>query len=149
MKLCSTCKESKALEMFVKGRNMCRVCSRKASASWYAKNPEKKRQYALSRPNRTEYNRKQNLKTKYGLTERAYQDMFAAQGGVCAVCSLPETAIDKRTNKTMPLAVDHNHMNNAIRGLLCASCNGGLGLFKDNKASLQAAIKYLESSSCA
>ena len=40
--------------------------------------------------------------------------------------------------------VDHCHEKMVIRGILCDSCNMGLGKFYDNPASLQNAIKYLE-----
>lgn len=41
--------------------------------------------------------------------------------------------------------VDHDHKNGLIRGLLCRSCNLGLGFLKDSKENLESAIKYLES----
>ena len=42
------------------------------------------------------------------------------------------------------VAVDHDHLTNEFRGLLCNGCNKGLGLFRDNIQSLNNAIKYLE-----
>ena len=44
----------------------------------------------------------------------------------------------------MQLAVDHDHKTGAVRALLCASCNNGLGDFRDNITYLQAAIDYLK-----
>lgn len=39
--------------------------------------------------------------------------------------------------------VDHFHDNGAIRGLICAKCNRGLGLFDDSPTLLLAAAQYL------
>ena len=42
------------------------------------------------------------------------------------------------------LSVDHCHKTNEFRGMLCANCNAGLGLFKDNPQALRQAAEYLE-----
>jgi len=40
--------------------------------------------------------------------------------------------------------IDHNHETGFTRGVLCARCNNGLGLFKDNPVNLRAAARFLE-----
>ena len=42
------------------------------------------------------------------------------------------------------LHVDHNHATGKIRGVLCCTCNWGLGNFKDNSDLLRKAAKYLD-----
>ena len=42
------------------------------------------------------------------------------------------------------LAIDHNHTTGKVRGVLCDNCNTGIGLFKENTAYMNQAIKYLE-----
>jgi hypothetical protein len=73
-------------------------------------------------------------KVKYGLSEQDYSTMMAAQGGHCAICG----------NGNGSLCVDHDHASGTIRGLLCVTCNAGLGSFRDKPALLQNAIGYLK-----
>lgn len=49
-------------------------------------------------------------------------------------------------NTTEKLHIDHCHVSNKIRGVLCFNCNHGLGNFKDNKDLLSNAIDYLDKS---
>ena len=44
------------------------------------------------------------------------------------------------------LNVDHCHITNKVRGLLCHDCNRALGLLKDNTSILSSAINYLQES---
>lgn len=54
---------------------------------------------------------------------------------VCSICG-------KSTVKS--LAIDHDHNTGKIRGLLCFSCNVGLGHFKDDITLLEKAIEYIK-----
>jgi len=73
-----------------------------------------------------------NLK-QYGLTQQQYDAMLAEQKGRCAIC-----------NEKADLVIDHDHEGGAVRGLLCYSCNIGLGFFKDRPVVLAAAAEYLD-----
>lgn len=81
-------------------------------------------------------NRMHQKKHKYGITESEYLGMFEEQNNSCAIC---ETTFDD-----VRACVDHSHETGVVRGLLCDSCNKGLGMFKDNPKLLIKAIKYLE-----
>jgi hypothetical protein len=89
------------------------------------------------------YGREWNVRTKFGITGAEYDRMFKEQGGKCAICEQPETAIDPRNGRPKALAVDHDHETGAVRGLLDVRCNRVLGYARDSVAILQAAIDYL------
>jgi hypothetical protein len=83
--------------------------------------------------------KKLNLKNRvgrYGISIADYKKMMKQQGGKCAICG---DSLDKVT-----IRIDHNHETGEVRGLLCASCNTGLGLLKDSPLVLENAKKYLE-----
>lgn len=52
----------------------------------------------------------------------------------CEICRLP---FDN-------LFVDHCHRTGKVRGMLCPSCNAGLGFFEDSSLRLEEAIFYLD-----
>lgn len=63
-----------------------------------------------------------------------YHEQIKRQGNKCLIC---------RIVLTRP-HIDHDHENGQIRGILCASCNVGLGMFKENPKLLLAAADYLK-----
>jgi hypothetical protein len=69
--------------------------------------------------------------------------MEAEQGGVCAICSRPETRPD-RSGNPQRLSVDHCHETGQVRGLLCHSCNITLGVARDDPEHLRAMADYVE-----
>jgi hypothetical protein len=75
---------------------------------------------------------------------KEYDALFQAQNGLCAVCGNPETEKDSKYNKTKDLNVDHDHVTNNVRGLLCGCCNRGLGQLKDNPVICEKAAEYLK-----
>ena len=73
---------------------------------------------------------------KYGLTDEDYEQMLAAQGGVCAICESPDP-------RASAWQVDHDHKTGRVRGLLCRPCNVALGLLSDDVIRMARAIRYL------
>lgn len=73
------------------------------------------------------------LKTRYGIDHDGYAELYRSQGGLCALCK-EYAAVD----------VDHCHQTGRVRGLLCRSCNVGLGQFGDSVEALERAISYLK-----
>lgn len=104
--------------------------------------------------------RRANLWAKYRITPERYDELRVLQQFRCAICGSAEADIDtsrvggrpRRDGKALvksPLAVDHDHVTGAVRGLLCSLCNAGLGAFNDDPIRLAAAISYLRSHSAA
>jgi recombination endonuclease VII len=77
-----------------------------------------------------------HLKRRYGITDDEVRGIILAQRGGCGICGAPN-----------PEHVDHDHVTGEVRGILCFNCNGGLGQFKDNIATMRNAIDYLKETS--
>lgn len=82
-------------------------------------------------PNRKEWQKEYDLKRNYDITLGQYKEM-SLHG--CSICSSKEN-----------LVVDHCHTSLVVRGVLCASCNKGLGMFQDDIERMGKAIGYLNS----
>jgi hypothetical protein len=86
----------------------------------------------------------------YGITQEEYDAMFAAQGGLCALCHKPPT----HDYKYGRLVVDHDHAccpskkccKKCIRGLVHRKCNSLLGWAGDDIETLLQAAEYLRRS---
>lgn len=112
---------------------------------YYSKNRQEilKKKKTYNKEHSEERREFQRVK-KFGITNIQYKDLLIKQNDVCAICLKSETAVDPRTNLKMNLAIDHNHVNGEIRGLLCTKCNRGLGYFQDDSSLLNKAKDYLE-----
>jgi len=71
-----------------------------------------------------------------------FEEMIDEQDGKCAICET-ELLIDGWLENNAPV-VDHNHITGIIRGILCRTCNRGIGLLKDNLNVMKKAVSYLE-----
>lgn len=89
-----------------------------AELKWYTKNAKKKADYSAQwyRDNADKV-RNRLLKKKYGITSEQYEEMLKAQDFKCAICKAPQEQYKSR------FAVDHSHVSNKVRGLLCIICN--------------------------
>lgn len=85
--------------------------------------------------------RNNNLRLNFNMTVGDYMLLHDAQRGLCAICGKPETAA--RDGKVQWLSVDHCHVTQNRRQLLCAACNKGLGNFADDPEVLERAAAYL------
>ncbi len=81
-----------------------------------------------------------HLRRVYGLSLDAFQQLSARQNHRCAICDRKPAGTN---NRTRCLYVDHDHATGQVRGLLCESCNSGLGSFRDDPDLLNRAREYL------
>ena len=121
LKRCSNCNRVKPVRLFHKHHGgrlhpHCKACRKKAGASNYARH----RYYEKT----------------YGLTLEEYEKILEAQQGKCFIC---------QGGSTKNLAVDHNHKNGRVRGLLCTPCNSILARWKDDPQAVRRALLYLAS----
>lgn len=124
---------------------------------WYLKNKEsilKKRRerYKIigekSRVSRRAWGKKNKdwlrdyeLKRRYGISLVEWNTLFEKQCFSCAICGSAEPK-SKRGWHT-----DHDHKNNKVRGILCATCNRILPEDADVEV-LYHAIEYLQGERC-
>ena len=80
-----------------------------------------------------ECQREGNRRIAYGVTPEGYGRLKDRAGGTCEICGEQDPA----------LHIDHDHSTGNVRGLLCANCNRGLGMFRDDPGILRKAIEYL------
>ncbi len=140
MKHCIRCKEDKPLSDFWIARGAkdgrfayCKACGSEASRAWRSGNPDT---YKRSR-------RSTALHRQYGLTLDECKQLLASQDGRCANrgCAAPLT-FDTKDKRLIP-HVDHSHVTGEVRGLLCLTCNTGIGMLGDSVEILEGAKQYL------
>ncbi|HEU5003431.1 MAG TPA: endonuclease domain-containing protein [Actinomycetota bacterium] len=124
-KRCPACRRVKALDEFPSNR------SRKDGRATYCKPCHNE---IMRRNAQRLYGGNANFqrKLRYGIDNAEVAERVRRQGGVCAICGAPD-----------PDHVDHNHATGALRGILCFSCNRGLGKANDDRDVLREAIAYL------
>lgn len=148
---CSKCGEHRSIEEMARNKNRldgidcwCRPCHRKSSRRYAEANPAKvaasQRAYRASTERRpsTRDNRKVNLKARFDMTPEQYDELLTAQGGGCAICG--EHRVERGRHN---MHVDHDYTTGAVRGILCGTCNRGVGMFADSPERLEAAATYL------
>lgn len=140
--ICKTCEAVKPATDFYRNplgvpglRRDCKDCH----------NAKRRQEYAAGRSGRgRDVSYEQLLKREYGITLAQYNAMVRKQAGRCAICRRPESVKMKRTGQLRRLAVDHDHVTGAVRGLLCQRCNVLVWAIEDNHTTLAAIGAYIE-----
>lgn len=129
-KKCSRCGVQQDIREFSwqakRRRASCRTCQAAYYKRWREADPAA---YAKRK-------RASNLRNKFGITIKQYEEALAAQNGGCAICGY--------FHEEKALSVDHCHETGFLRGLLCDCCNTGIGKLGDDPAMLRRAVRYLE-----
>lgn len=145
-KTCSKCKKNKPLTEFNtqgksnnKPRSQCKSCDADYG-KWLRKHrpgsvKECKKKYNQSHPEQVKRWFKRCKWKKKGLNPDMIEQVISTHDNHCDLCNKPFDT---------PLVVDHCHASNKFRGMLCNSCNVGLGHFRDNQSLLHKAIQYLK-----
>jgi len=117
----------------------CYRCKQLKILTDFCENKTKTRGHSyLCKSCRKETRKKSDRLQEYKKTRATieiYERLLNEQNGKCAICG--KTPDKKR------LAVDHSHVTQKIRGLLCVNCNTGLGCFHDSQHLLISAINYI------
>jgi len=134
-----------------------------AARQWRQENPELSKQRARERYQRdpqaaaakvqkwrknhpeqwARIQRANRLRRLYGMSLDAYEDMLKTQDGRCAICGGKDPQTKMGPKGIPDFVVDHDHLTDRVRGLLCHPCNTGLGLFRDDPKRLETALLYL------
>ena len=83
---------------------------------------------------------------KYGLTSASWDELFERQEQHCAICSTTVPGGRSNGGSDPNWHTDHDASIglHAVRGILCAAHNIGLGHFRHDPELLRAAARYLE-----
>lgn len=124
-------------------RKVCLICKRELERATRLIPEGRIRRHAIERHYRK--TKRVNVlaaqrKIKYGLDLTTYCDFLVDQENRCAIC---REAFDDGTWKNHA-CVDHDHVTGRIRGLLCRTCNSGIGHLKDDIGLMLAAIRYIK-----
>lgn len=114
---------------------------RNLAKAWRINNPEKAKLLGikfrmLNKKKVKEYALKHKL-NKYGINNIIFTRLKKLQKDKCCICK-------KKFNYKGDCCIDHNHSSKKVRGLLCFTCNAGIGLFKEDKKILFNAMSYIK-----
>lgn len=136
---------------------------RERNRAWFATHPNYKKEWREANPDKVEaHNKKSNNKRRgarseyfklvwnrdkekdkarwrqrnYGVTPEQFSALRSTHNDCCAICK-------GKFEDESKIQIDHCHKTGAVRGLLCGSCNRGLGCFGDDVDRIRQAMRYL------
>jgi hypothetical protein len=163
LRFCPHCRTNKPPEEFAPNRNVksgrmriCHPCDALKQAKYRTEKRQEindRRKTAYQAPirrsgeTREEFIRRQTF-DKYSLSAGEFHALLTQQGNACAICKEAFDLSDGYRN----CHIDHvkhphdtrNRKYGKVRGLLCNSCNNGIGRFRHDAERLRNAADYLE-----
>lgn len=128
-------------KLIASGKNICHVCEEIKPLDAFKKAKHIKTGYHNTcKGCKSISDKNAKLKKHYGINLCEYNKLIVKQNNACEICKIP-------FNNVVDVCVDHDHSTKEVRGLLCQSCNRGIGLLKENIQVLYSAIRYLKNAS--
>lgn len=135
IRTCTECGKTGPRDEFARNRNLCKPCRTAYARQWAIANPERRAaSRARSAANRVDIEKRRKA-IRLGIDPDLVEAYRADHHGACDICGGVPDVRD--------LAIDHDHVTGAFRGMLCTNCNNGLGRFRDDPKVLARAIEYL------
>lgn len=153
MKFCSSCRENKPLEDFHKRKkskdgahSYCKICTSLRNKEWFANNKQKHAAtcaswYSKNKEKANKSGTDWHYRSNYGISYEDFILLAGKQQNKCAICSTTIVFSGRGANRAV---MDHCHTTGNIRGVLCSSCNQGIGLLREDIDILKGSILYLE-----
>lgn len=134
-KICTSCNNARAKKWKAENKEKVKEQKRK----WSLKNKDKNKVYASKVTPQKQ--RQYSIKGFFGLSWEEYTTLYLASNGKCGICSI-KLSMSKEEG-THTAHIDHNHITGKVRGILCRSCNRGIGYLNDSSDRLFLAADYL------
>lgn len=139
-KCCSVLKEDVNWShyRYEKSDYVCDPCYKEYQKQYHLNKQEKRKKqsaeyYKQNKERLLKQQKYSTIKRKYGLSKEQYEEVM--KDAVCEICG------DEKK-----LCIDHDHDTGKVRGVLCRTCNMGIGLLGDKYQQVLQAAKYLEES---
>ena len=135
---------------------LCKHCGEENPENFYSfvdarrgkRYPEKSRCKKCSNGRRKHYDtfsrtKDKHLRGMYGISLSDYFELLIEkQKGKCAGCLRDHKKDPQWESRMWP--VDHSHVTEEVRGILCHQCNKALGFARDSVEVLEGLIIYLK-----
>lgn len=135
IRICTGCKKEKSIDEFGikrgKKNPRCKQCHNDYYQNYW-KNTEAYDKHKKNIQDRRKADPLTHRASKYKLTKQQLINLIDKYDGMCWLCK------DKKAT-----CIDHCHITKKVRGILCTSCNTGLGKLGDSVEGLQRAIEYI------